>query len=99
MRNILSLLLAFTLGLALVSCASRKGTKSNTASEPSKTAKPADMAKEDPAPPEPTNASPSVAAGPGRSRGGPSSTNDAPRPDPIRPYPRVITKDAKTEKG
>ena len=100
MRNTLSLLVAFVVGLTLVSCASRPGAKSKTASTPTKTAKAADTTKEEPAPPEPTNSSPSVAAGPGRSRGGPSSsTNDSPRPEPIRPYPRVITKDAKTDKG
>ena len=100
MRHTFSLLLAFATGLALVSCATREGAKSKNASATTKTVKPTETAKEESAPSEATNSGPSSAAVSGRTRGGPSSsTNDAPRPDPIKPYPRVITKDAKTEKG
>ncbi|HEU0010630.1 MAG TPA: zinc-dependent metalloprotease [Verrucomicrobiae bacterium] len=100
MRSTISLLLAVATGLTLVSCASRQGAKPNTASAPPKTVQPAETAKEEPAPPEPTRSAPSTAAAPGRSRGGPSgSTNEATRPEPIKPYSRVISKDAKTDRG
>jgi hypothetical protein len=92
--------LCLVLVLILVSCASPEGsaTKSIATSPKSAKAPRATKPEAEPAKPESTRPISTVAGVP---RSGPPSlsTNDTPRPDPIRPYSRVITKDAKTERG
>ncbi len=101
MRNSFHLLLASALSLVLVSCASREGgkAKSTAAVTTTKTAK--TEAKPPETSPRPdssgrTGLPPGVT---GRSASSGSSTNDPAKPDPIKPYARVITKEAKTDKG
>jgi hypothetical protein len=105
MRNSFHLLLASSLSLVLVSCAAREGGRAkSSAAGTTKSAK-ADPAKTDSKPPEtsPRPDSPGRTGLPpgvtGRSSFPGTSTNEAGRPDPIKPYARVITKEAKTDKG
>ena len=95
MHSCPALLCSCALLLTLASCATTPDGKKSTATAPKpKTAsntKPPESTK-----PEAKSPINNVAGAP---RSGPPSTNDAPRPDPIKPYSRVITKDAKTDRG
>lgn len=106
MHTSFHLLLVSSLSLVLVSCASREEgkTKSTAAVTTTKSAK-TDTTKGETKPPEPSPrpdssgrpGGPTGAAGRSSSSG--SSTNEPAKPDPIKPYSRVITKEAKTDKG
>ncbi len=104
MRTTPSLVLASALVLTFVSCASREGATAKSVAAPApKSDKPTASAKS-PAgrgKPESTRPAPNQANAtrPGPSSSSSTSTNDAPKPDPIKPYARVITKDAKTDRG